>query len=161
MRPVQTRRRNLSASAAIVAALAACTAASEEVTYDPLLAELGQPVFERYCVSCHGASAHGDGPVAQALRPPPADLTRIAQRRGGKFPGGEIARTIDGRFGITAHGPRAMPVWGERFGADVPDAEVGESVARGRIATLVEYLKAIQEPTPPKPRNPTPGGESE
>jgi hypothetical protein len=118
-------------------------------------------VFERYCVSCHGASAHGDGPVAQALRPPPADLTRIAQRRGGKFPGGEIARTIDGRFGITAHGPRAMPVWGERFGADVPDAEVGESVARGRIATLVEYLKAIQEPTPPKPRNPTPGGESE
>lgn len=161
---MRTRRRNFSASAAIVAALAACTAASEEAGYDPLLAELGQPVFERYCVSCHGASARGDGPVAKALRPPPADLTGIARRRDGKFPGGEIARSIDGRFGIPAHGPRAMPVWGERFGADIPDAGIGESVARGRIATLVEYLKSIQEPAPPPPDDTTPrppGGESE
>lgn len=158
------RRRNLWSCAAIVAVLAACMAASEESSYDPLLAELGQPVFERYCVSCHGESARGDGPVARALHPPPADLTSIAQRRGGSFPGGEIARTIDGRFGIPAHGTRAMPVWGERFGADVPEAGIGESVARGRIATLVEYLKSIQQPAPPPPDDTNahpPGGESE
>jgi mono/diheme cytochrome c family protein len=128
---------------------------------DPVLAELGQPVFERHCVSCHGAEGRGDGPVASVLHPPPADLTTIAARRGGSFPGGEIARFIDGRFSIPAHGPRAMPVWGQRFGADIPEADIGESITRGRIATLVEYLKSIQQPplAPPPPDDDADSGE--
>jgi hypothetical protein len=39
-----------------------------------------------------------------------------------------------------------MPVWGERFGSDVPDPGLGESISRGNIASLVEYLKSIQRP---------------
>ena len=70
----------------------------------------------------------------------PDDLRRIAQRRGGEFPTAEIARKIDGRFEISAHGSREMPVWGRVFGSDVPDAGSGESIARGNIAVLVEYL---------------------
>jgi hypothetical protein len=50
------------------------------------------------------------------------------------------------RFEFPAHGSREMPVWGERFGSDVPDPEVGESIARGNVASLVEYLKSIQAP---------------
>jgi hypothetical protein len=135
------------------AALGATAAADQPLGYDPVLAEVGTPLFERYCTSCHGVAGRGDGPAAASLRPRPADLTGIAKRRGGQFPTGQIAQFIDGRFELAAHGSREMPVWGERFGADVPNAGVGESIARGNIASLLEYLKSIQQPplAAPKP----------
>jgi mono/diheme cytochrome c family protein len=111
---------------------------------DPVLAELGRDVFLRYCAACHGERGLGDGPAAGALRTPPADLTRISSRRGGAFPKGEIARFIDGRFAIEAHGTREMPVWGQRLGERIPEAGLSEEVARGQIATVVEYLESIQ-----------------
>ena len=46
---------------------------------------------------------------------------------------------------VTAHGSREMPVWGERFGANVPEAGVSEEIVRGRVLVLVEYLKSIQK----------------
>ncbi|MEM7410142.1 MAG: c-type cytochrome [Myxococcota bacterium] len=119
--------------------------AAEPEPADPVLAEMGAPLFARYCASCHGAQARGDGPVAKALNPPPADLTRIATRRGGDFPEGEIARFIDGRFNLDAHGSREMPVWGERLAPAVPDAGISEAIVRGNIVSLVEYLKSLQE----------------
>jgi len=115
-----------------------------EPAFDPVLAELGAEAFPRYCASCHGMRGEGNGPASVALRTPPADLTRIAARRGGVFPDGEIARFIDGRFALPAHGSREMPIWGERFGDAIPDSGVAEEVSRGRIAVLVEYLKSIQ-----------------
>ena len=115
-----------------------------EQPFDPVLAELGAEAFPRYCASCHGVQARGDGPAASALIKKPADLTRIAARRGGKFPDGEISRFIDGRFALPSHGSREMPIWGERFGDSVPDSGVAEEVTRGKIAVLVEYLKSIQ-----------------
>ena len=122
----------------------AAGAAAAEPTFDPVLAELGAEAFPRYCASCHGLRGEGDGPAAEALRVRPADLTRIAARRGGSFPTGEIARFIDGRFALAAHGSREMPVWGERFGESIPETSVAEEITRGRIAVLVEYLKSIQ-----------------
>jgi hypothetical protein len=115
-------------------------------THDPVLAELGQPHFATYCASCHGALGRGDGPAARALQTPPADLRRIAFRRGGVFPDAEIARKIDGRFEIGAHGSREMPVWGRVFAADVPETDTAESITRGVVSVLVEYLKSIQDP---------------
>jgi mono/diheme cytochrome c family protein len=112
--------------------------------FDPVLAQMGAEAFPRYCGSCHGLRGEGDGPTAEALRTRPADLTRIAARRGGSFPAGEIARFIDGRFALAAHGSREMPVWGDRFGEAIPESSVAEEITRGKIATLVEYLKSIQ-----------------
>ena len=37
-----------------------------------------------------------------------------------------------------------MPVWGEHFGMGISETELSESITRGKIATLVEYLKSIQ-----------------
>lgn len=124
------------------------TPAQQENTQEPdlVLAEMGEPRFLKYCASCHGIEARGDGPVGQLLQVPPPDLRRIAARRGGHFPGGEIARKIDGRFEIAPHGTREMPVWGQAFGANVPSPGMGESIARGQIAVIVEYLKSIQDP---------------
>lgn len=112
--------------------------------YDRTLAEMGVDVYLQRCASCHGIDATGDGPVASVLKAAPTDLTRIAERRGGDFPEGEIARYIDGRFETPAHGTQEMPVWGERFGALVPEAGLSEEISRGLIATLIEYLKSIQ-----------------
>jgi mono/diheme cytochrome c family protein len=122
---------------------------------DRTLAELGKPYFMGYCASCHGTSGRGDGPAAVSLRSRPADLTQIAARRGGRFSRGEIAQFVDGRFSISAHGSREMPIWGEVFTREIPEADVAESIARGKVLVLVEYLKSIQAPAPkaePKPR---------
>ena len=113
---------------------------------DPVLAGMGAELYARHCAACHGTVGRGDGPAAPSLKTPPSDLTAIALRRGGSFPAGEVAQFIDGRFAPSAHGSRDMPVWGERFGAAIPESGIGESVARGNIATLVEFLKSIQRP---------------
>ena len=113
---------------------------------DQVLADMGSEYYQRYCASCHGPEGRGNGPAAAALRARPADLTRIAARRGGAFPDAEIATYIDGRFELAAHGTREMPVWGEKLGYTIaPDVHPDE-VVRGRIVTLVEYLKTIQRP---------------
>ena len=125
-------------------ALLAGAAFAQPIPVDRTLAELGAPLFQRYCASCHGAQGRGDGPAAGSLKTPPADLTRIAARRGGRFPDGEIAQKIDGRFAIGAHGSREMPVWGEVFSQGIPDSGTAESIARGNVAVLVEYLKTLQ-----------------
>jgi mono/diheme cytochrome c family protein len=80
----------------------------------------GQQYFVRYCSACHGMTGRGDGPTAPVLRTAPADLTRIAHRRGGHFPVAEVAAFIAGRTVVPAHGSREMPIWGARFGEGRP-----------------------------------------
>ena len=103
---------------------------------------MGHRYFVRYCSACHGAEGRGDGPAASALQSPPADLTRIAQRRGA-FPVAEIITYIDGRAGCCAW-PWDMPIWGERFGEIVGHDMLGEAVIR-HLQVLIAYLQAIQQ----------------
>ncbi len=124
--------------------LGAASAQAEE-QFDRVLAEMGAEYYAQYCASCHGRDGAGRGPAAGALKKRPADLTRIAQRRGGTFPDGKIARFIDGRFEVTAHGSREMPIWGRRLGERIPEAGISEEIVRGRMLVLVEYLKSIQQ----------------
>jgi mono/diheme cytochrome c family protein len=103
-------------------------------------------LFEHHCASCHGLDAGGSGPAATALNPPPPDLTRIAARRGGQFPALEIAAIIDGRRALIAHGSRAMPVWGERYGAGQEPGPMREEQVTGNLLALVDYLESLQKP---------------
>jgi nucleotide-binding universal stress UspA family protein/mono/diheme cytochrome c family protein len=102
----------------------------------------GAEVFRMYCASCHGATAHGDGPLASAMTKKPADLTEIAKRNGGQFPSEMVFKTIDGRQPLRGHGGPDMPVWGDVFtrSRDAGDAERVKAV----IQSLVEYLDSIQ-----------------
>ena len=106
---------------------------------------VGHQYFVRYCSACHGMEGRGDGPAAPAFQPPPADLTRIAQRRGGHFPVAEITAYIDGRTSVPAHGRREMPVWGERFGEIVGRDMLGEAVVQSHLRVLIAYLQSIQQ----------------
>ena len=97
-----------------------------------------------HCASCHGMEGRGDGPVAPLMKVPVPDLTRIAARRGGRFPREEIARVIDGLSPFAAHGTRNMPVWGyEFFDPRLEDREA-EAAVNERVDHLVEYIASIQ-----------------
>jgi len=54
-------------------------------------------------------------------------------RTGYPLPEDQIARFIDGRADVKAHGPRDMPVWGKRFYAE----DGSKSLVKDRIAKLV------------------------
>ena len=104
----------------------------------------GEELYVRFCASCHGSEAQGDGPVSRSLNVAVPDLTRITSRYG-EFPTGLIRDVIDGR-GIDkrAHGSREMPVWGYEFwveeGADVS----AQKAVRDAINKLLEHLRSIQ-----------------
>jgi len=100
----------------------------------------GRQLYLEYCASCHGLTGEGDGPVAPALNMPPANLRRLSERFGNPLPEDQVARFIDGRAEVKAHGPRDMPVWGARFYAETHN----ESAVKARIAKLVAYLQSIQ-----------------
>jgi len=122
----------------------AVAAAPQQMSPDDTV-RLGQHYFVRYCSSCHGLEGRGDGPTASVLQPPPADLTRIARRRGGHFPVAEITAYIDGRTSVPAHGRREMPIWGERFGEMVGRDMLGEAVVQSHLRFLIAYLQSIQQ----------------
>jgi mono/diheme cytochrome c family protein len=105
--------------------------------------EDGAVLYRTYCASCHGTAGRGDGPLAEYLRVPATDLTHLAQQHGGRFQEDTVARVIDGRARVGAHGPSDMPVWGDAFSSAL--AKGGEARLRERIAALVRYLGSIQQ----------------
>jgi mono/diheme cytochrome c family protein len=104
----------------------------------------GKAIYLQYCASCHGTKGDGKGPLASTLTTPPANLRMLSQRFGNPLPEDVIAKFIDGRSDVKAHGPRDMPVWGKKFYAESggDEAEVKE-----RIAKLVAFLQSIQTGT--------------
>jgi len=99
--------------------------------------------YEKYCASCHGAQGRGDGPVAQAMKAMPADLTLLSMNNDGKYPADKVREIIDGRADVKAHGPRAMPVWGNEF--YVSGEGVGQRQAHDRIEGLTDYVRRMQK----------------
>jgi len=134
---------------AVVTSLLSITAAAWAQTS----AGLGRADYMDNCASCHGISAKGDGPVGSFLVKPPADLTQIAHRYGGPFPQALLKEVIDGRWSGDRgpHGSRDMPVWGQVF-KERAMTQAGDSSttaewsASQRVASLVMYLKTLQQP---------------
>lgn len=110
----------------------------------------GRAIYLQYCASCHGVAADGKGPIAPILTTPPANLRLLSERYGNPLPEDQIARFIDGRADLKAHGPRDMPVWGKQF---FPDVQRANSDVKFLIARLVAYLQSIQTGAPSASRN--------
>lgn len=106
------------------------------------IAASGKQTYMQYCASCHGVDARGDGPAAFVLKTPPADLTTLAKRHGGKFPYEYVFDVL--RFGmrVVAHGSSDMPIWGPIFGSMDNYDEVA---VRKRIKDLSDYLASLQQ----------------
>ena len=122
---------------------------------DRAISAAGAAEYRVSCATCHGEGGGGDGPVAAQLKVKPADLTQLAKRNRGAFPFLKVFETIDGRVRVMAHGTREMPVWGDRYQAElqqkyksggeiVSKARI-ETVIRARILELIYYLQTIQQ----------------
>lgn len=109
-------------------------------------APTGQALFLRHCASCHGTDGAGRGPLAELLRVPPADLTRIAERAGGRFDDARVMAVIDGRREVAAHGPREMPVWGAVFEEELEGRPYGSYVGLLHSRALTDYVRSLQRP---------------
>jgi mono/diheme cytochrome c family protein len=100
--------------------------------------EQGHIFYTALCASCHGTTGEGDGPAASTLSTRPSNLRLLSARYGNPLPEDQIARFIDGRLDVKAHGPRDMPVWSET-------AINEEGHAKRWVAEVVAYLQSIQK----------------
>jgi mono/diheme cytochrome c family protein len=127
-----------------LASLTAMAAPSAQTIQSPgtFLGEslVGKDSFEAYCASCHGSKGLGDGPVAEALRRTPANLTLLAASNGNRFPRERLVASLmgEGRT-VAAHGTTEMPIWGPLFRVFESDARV-----RVRVDNLVAYIGTLQ-----------------
>ena len=107
----------------------------------------GKKEYIRSCALCHGDSGKGDGPYATLLIVKTANLTLLQKQNNGVFPTRAVYRAIDGSEDIKFHGPRTMPLWGDRFDHEsmlFVDSRFTKTFVRGRIFELILYLEEIQ-----------------
>jgi mono/diheme cytochrome c family protein len=128
-------------AAALVGAIAVTTGSAARSQNNSQPGISGSLLFTRYCATCHGQSATGDGPLSANLRKRPANLTLLARSNGGVYSKEMVARIIDGRKPLGGHGGGDMPAWGDAFARSAEDSD---NIA-GRISALVDYLETIQQ----------------
>jgi len=114
-------------------------AAETEATKD--LSVRGRAAYLRYCSSCHGNEAHGDGARASGLKVPVPDLTRIAARNGGAYDYDGVVRSIMKGSEGKGHGTEGMPAWGRAF-----SGTNGMAAMVTAVRDLAHYLRSVQRP---------------
>jgi mono/diheme cytochrome c family protein len=102
----------------------------------------GRDLFDFYCAPCHGRDGKGSGPVAPALKAPPADLTKISKANGGTFPAAAVESFVTGAAprAVASHGSTDMPVWGPIFRSLDPN----DAMTRARVTNIVGYIGSLQ-----------------
>jgi mono/diheme cytochrome c family protein len=101
----------------------------------------GKEMFNSYCAVCHGKDGKGSGPAASAMKTAPVDLTALAQKNGGKYPGSHVASVIRGQAETASHGSQDMPVWGPLF-SSIDQGHQAQT--QQRISNLVSYIDTLQ-----------------
>jgi len=119
-------------------ALAAGIAPARAQSEDDTVAS-GKDAYLRHCAVCHGLEGYGNGPLAEAMKIEPSDLTRLAAKHGGDFPAAKVSDVIRNGGAVLGHGSPTMPAWGLYF-AEKRKPEV----LRARVKALVDYLASIQ-----------------
>jgi len=112
----------------------------KKVPAAPTSAASGKEMFEAYCASCHGVDGKGNGPAAPALKKPPTDLTLLAQKNGGKFPGMHVMSSIRD-VTQNVHGSKDMPVWGPILSSVSSNSP---TIVTQRISNLTNYIESLQ-----------------
>ncbi len=97
----------------LAALLIGASLTSAETKGDP---ETGKKTYDIYCVTCHGPSGDGQGPVGKTLQPPPRDFTKGDFKFGGADQ--EIFDIISNGAAIKGGSPLMAP-----WGAVIPEAD--------------------------------------
>lgn len=109
----------------------------------------GKREYEGNCAVCHGKDGKGLGPYAGILNTKIPDITELSRNNKGVYPVSRVQEIIDGRQSIAAHGPRDMPIWGQRYlekaaGASMDVPYEYEAYVRTRVLALTEYIYRLQ-----------------
>jgi len=110
----------------------------------PWLVSDGERTFRRLCATCHGLDGAGSSEAIEQVGHMPPDLRAIAERRGGQFDRAEISEWVEGRALPSAHGSRAMPVWGERLSQEYERYAEGDALIGAELDPVVVYLESLQ-----------------
>jgi mono/diheme cytochrome c family protein len=110
---------------------------------------IGKSAYGALCAVCHGEDAKGGGEVAELFEVKPPDLTKLAEREGGRYPFSRVYEILVVGMQAPGHGSE-MPIWGDYFMADaLEDRGVSRSdavaIAAGRALSLTHYLETLQE----------------
>jgi mono/diheme cytochrome c family protein len=139
-----TERRN---ARRVAGALALASIASGLVgceSQEEYRLRVAQNFFDDKCGRCHGSS-RGEGPQwVEDFGGEAPDLRELWRHYGTPLPHDELAALIDGRTDVAAHGPRAMPVWGETLYEGFPESGSVEEMRAGTIDMLIDYLQTVQ-----------------
>jgi mono/diheme cytochrome c family protein len=131
--------RGRTASAILSGLAVLAVGAAPAFSQDADEAETGKDNYLRHCAVCHGLEGYGNGPLADAMKIAPSDLTILAAKHGGEFPAAKVSDVIRNGGGVLGHGSPAMPAWGLYFSEKrKPD------IARARVKALVDYIAGIQ-----------------
>lgn len=103
----------------------------------------GRELYLQHCAACHGTNADGHGSLEHELTAPPADLRLLSRKYGDPLPEDKIARFMDGRADVAAHGPRDMPVWGWEIWQN-PEGSGNPNQVSDSVAHTIHYLQSIQ-----------------
>ena len=97
----------------LAALLIGASLTSAETQGDPAT---GKKTYDLYCVTCHGPTGDGQGPVGKTLQPPPRDFTKGDFKFGGADQ--EIFDVISNGAAAQGGSPLMAP-----WGAVIPEAD--------------------------------------
>jgi mono/diheme cytochrome c family protein len=98
-------------------------------------AAAGKTVFTTNCVSCHGESGKGDGPVGAALQPPPRDFTKAEFK---------FDTDGDGKKGTDADLKNVITKGAGAFGGS-PLMAPWPTLSDADIANVIAYVRSLKK----------------
>jgi cytochrome c oxidase cbb3-type subunit 3 len=120
-------------SFASIAALATLLAPAGALAGD---AAAGKAVYTTNCLSCHGETGKGDGPVGQVLQPPPRDFSV------GDF---VFDTDEDGKPGSDADLKAVIAKGAGAFGGNQMMAAWGGILSDADIDNVVAYIRTLKQ----------------
>jgi len=99
-------------------------------------AAAGKAKYDMFCISCHGPTGKGDGPVGAALNPKPRDFSL------GHF---KFDTDKDGKVGTDADLKNVITNGGAAYGGSAMMAPWGATLSDADLANVVAFVRSLKQ----------------